>query len=465
MTSLLPLLHSTEGRSLHLPVHGRGAALPPSLKRLLRQPPGRWDLPELPDIGGPLETEGAVATSQERLATALGMDHCWFGVNGATGLLQAALLAMAQPGEAVLLPRNVHRSLIAACELGGVLPVFLPVPFHADRGHPGAMTAEGLRRSLESLPDPGRRIAGAVLVHPTYHGYAAEIRGLIALLHARELPVLVDEAHGTHLAFPSRQAGPDSAVHAGADLVVHSLHKSAPGLAQTAVLWQRNGRIDPERVKVSLQRLQTTSPSALLLASCEATIDWMLSPRWPVLLDARQREATTLVKALGCAGVPLHSGDDPLRLILATGQAGVSGLQADDWCMKRGLIAELPEPLCLTFCLGFARHRGLFRQFRTLWRDLMNEAGDAPLDPVPAPPCNQPSVPVLPPDEALRRPVTTLPVASCIDRIAAELVCPYPPGVPLLVPGERMDAQRCAWLEQHHLRWPDQVPGKVKVLA
>ena len=465
MTSLLSLLRSVGGRSLHLPVHGRGAALPPSLQRLLRQPPGRWDLPELPEIGGPLEAEGAVAASQARLAAALGVDRCWFGVNGATGLLQAALLAMAQPGEAVLLPRNAHRSLIAACELGGVMPVFLPVPFLADRGHPGAMTAAGLRRALDALPDPGRRIAAAVLVHPTYHGYAAEISGLLELLHARGLPVLVDEAHGTHLAFASRSALPASAVHAGADLVVHSLHKSAPGLAQTAVLWQRNRRIDPERVQAALQRLQTTSPSALLLASCEATLDWMLSPRWPVLLEARRRDATNLATVLARAGVPLHSGDDPLRLILATGQAGISGLEADDWCMQRGLIAELPEPLCLTFCLGFAQHRGLVRQFRQLWQRLLAEAGGEALAPIPAPPCDRVSVPVLPPDEALRRPATHLPVASCIDRIAAELICPYPPGVPLLVPGERMDAQRCAWLDQQHRRWPDQVPGKVKVLA
>ena len=220
-----------------------------------------------------------------------------------------------------------------------------------------------------------------------------------------------------------------------------------------------------ERVQASLQRLQTTSPSALLLASCEATLDWMLSPRWPVLLEARRRDATNLATVLARAGVPLHSGDDPLRLILATGQAGISGLEADDWCMQRGLIAELPEPLCLTFCLGFAQHRGLVRQFRQLWQRLLAEAGGEALAPIPAPPCDRVSVPVLPPDEALRRPVTHLPVASCIDRIAAELICPYPPGVPLLVPGERMDAQRCAWLDQQHRRWPEQVPGKEKVLA
>ena len=114
MHSLIPLLRPDRRQSLHLPVHGQGRALPPVLKRLLRQPPGSWDLPELPEIGGPLEPFGAVADAQSHLASQLGVTGCWFGVNGATGLLQAALLALAGPGEAVLMPCNSHRSLIAA---------------------------------------------------------------------------------------------------------------------------------------------------------------------------------------------------------------------------------------------------------------------------------------------------------------------------------------------------------------
>ena len=465
MPSLLELLRPDRRLALHLPVHGRGAALPPLMQRLLRQSPGSWDLPELPEIGGPLESHGAVATSQARLAEAMGVDCCWFGVNGATGLLQAGLLAMAQPGEAVLLPRNAHRSLIAACELGGVMPVFLPVPFFADRGHAGAMTAEGLRQSLDPWPDPGRPIAGAVLVHPTYHGYSAEIVELIELLHSRGLPVMVDEAHGTHLAFTAKQDSPVSALVAGADLVVHSLHKSAPGLAQTAVLWHRSQRLDHERVQRSLARLQTTSPSSLLLASCETTLDWLLSSRWTSLFEARRHQAIQLIHALREQGISLHSSDDPLRLILATGQLGVSGLDADEFCMRQGVIAELPEPLCLTFCLGFARHRGLAKRLQRIWQALAREGDGVPLAVIPDPPLQSTSIPELTPDEAQRLPHCIRPLAECADQIAAELICPYPPGVPLLVPGERISAERSQWLQSQHQRWPVQVPGMVKVLA
>ena len=103
--SLLRILRDSDQRfALHLPVHGRGEALPPPLRRLLRQRPGRWDLPELPEIGGPLELDGAVADSQARIAAQMGVDCCWFGGNGATGLLQAALLAMAAPGRLCCCP-------------------------------------------------------------------------------------------------------------------------------------------------------------------------------------------------------------------------------------------------------------------------------------------------------------------------------------------------------------------------
>ena len=466
MHSLIPLLRPDRRQPLHLPVHGRGRALPPALKRLLRQAPGSWDLPELPEIGGPLESEGAVAESQAQLASLLGVEGCWFGVNGATGLLQAALSALAGPGQAVLLPRNAHRSLIAACVMGGIRPVFLPVPFLSDRGHPGAMSEPCLEQALMALPSIPEEIVAAVLVHPTYHGYASDPTPLIAALHRRGLPVLVDEAHGTHFAFSGGEALPRSSLHAGADLVVHSLHKSAPGLGQTAVLWLQGMRVSSEAVQASLLRFQTSSPSALLLASCEATLHWMLTSAWERLLQRRLQEAHQLAARLRAAGLPLGSSDDPLRLILVTAEQGMSGLDADAWFMQRGLIAELPEPLCLTFCLGLASQRGLAQRMQQLWRRLqLSQPRSGPLEPLLVPPLETSSTPELLPALAVRAQACELSLQDSGGRIAAEMICPYPPGIPLLIPGERIESDRLEWLLSQHRRWPELVPGKVKVLA
>ena len=270
--ALLPQLTRHLGQPLFLPAHGRGAALPDGLRQLLRRRAGVWDLPELPALGGPLEADGAIADSQRSAAAAMGVARCWYGVNGATGLLQAALLAMVRPGERVLLPRNVHRSLIQACVLGDLRPVLFDLPFQSDRGQPAPADSAWIERVLQALPRDGAPIRAAVLVHPTYQGYANDPTAVIQRLQQQGCCVLVDEAHGCHFAAGVDHPLPPSSLHCGADLVVHSLQKSAAALAQTAVLWLQGERLDPVRVERSLGLLQTTSPSALLLASCEEAL-------------------------------------------------------------------------------------------------------------------------------------------------------------------------------------------------
>ena len=187
-----------------------------------------------------------------------------------------------------------------------------------------------------------------MLVHPTYQGYASDPKPLIGLLQQQGWPVLVDEAHGSHFAAGVDPALPPSALEGGADLVVHSLQKSAAGLAQTAVLWMQGDRVDPDAVERSLGWLQTTSPSALLLASCEAALEQWQQPDGRRRLQCRLVEGRKLAEDLRKDGLPLLASQDPLRLVLHTGAAGISGLEADQWLLKRGLAAELPEPVSYT---------------------------------------------------------------------------------------------------------------------
>lgn len=463
---LLPLLTRDRGRSLHLPAHGRGVALPSELRAMLRHRAGLWDLPELPEIGGPLIQQGAVAESQRKAAVDIGAERAWYGVNGATGLLQAALLAIARPGQAVLMPRNVHRSLIQACVLGELTPVLFDLPFMVDRGHVFPPNHSWLQEVLNELPINGVEIAAAILVHPTYQGYATDLKPMVAELHRRGWPVLVDEAHGAHFASRVDADLPDSAITAGADLIVHSLHKSAAGLAQTAVLWLQGSRVDPIAIERSLGWLQTTSPSALLLASCEASLNEWRKPAGLRKLRVRLDEARKLACRLRDLGLPLLENQDPLRLILHTAVVGISGLDADVWLMGRRMVAELPEPGCLTFCIGLAPQRGLARLMHRCWHGLLAAHGkDTSLPDFAKPPLPRIAVPAMPCGVAWRAQSREVPIGDAVGRIATELICPYPPGIPLLVPGERLDQRRAEWLlEQQHF-WPDQIAVTVKVLA
>ena len=437
---------------LHLPCHGRGRSLAPGLRRLLRLAPGAWDLPELPGIGGPLDSSGAVAASQARSAALLGAERCWYGVNGASGLLQASLLALAPPGSRVLLPRNLHRSLLHGCVLGQIEPLLYSLPFDPPTGLWLPPSLDHLQQVLANALVHGP-VAALVLLDPTYQGLTADLPALISLAHQRGLPVLVDQAHG---------AG--SALAAGADLTVLSLQKNGSGLAQSAALLAQGERVSIAAIERALLWLQTSSPSALLLAASAAAIDDAHSPPGQRRLERARRRGLALRDRLEALGFPLLALGDPLRLVLAMAPLGISGLAADAWLMERGVVAELPEPGALTFCLGSNPPRCLERLLPRQLLALRRALGGSPLPPFTPPPLPLLAAPEMELGLAWRAPSSPVRLAEAAGRIAAESLCPYPPGIPLLVPGERIDSERALWLEQQRQLWPGQLPASVLVV-
>ncbi|MFO7628046.1 MAG: lysine decarboxylase [Prochlorococcaceae cyanobacterium] len=462
-----PLARRPAPLPLHLPAHGRGRGLAPALRRLLRQPPGSWDLPELPAIGGPLEAGGAVAAAQRRQAERLGAERCWFGVNGASGLLQAALLALAAPGQRVLLPRQLHRSLLHGCLLGGIEPLLFDLPFDPASGLWLPPSAAHLEAVLESAQAGalagGGELAAVVLLQPSYQGLAGDLAAWVSSCHRRGLPVLVDGAHGAHHGLLPEL--PAAALACGADLVVLSLQKAAGGLAQSAVLLQQGERVDAAALERSLLWMQTSSPSALLLASAEASLDFLHSPAGRRQLGRAMALGLRLQQRCRAEGLPLLASSDPLRLLLNTAALGINGLEADAWLLERGVIAELPEPGCLTFCLGMVPPRGVLRRLPAALLALRRaRAGPAlqPFEPPPLPLVAQLEWPL---GQAWRAASEAVPLAAAVGRLAAEPLCPYPPGIPLLVPGERIDAARARWLQRQQPLWPGQIADTVRVVA
>lgn len=438
---------------LHLPAHGRGRGLTPQLAALLRRRPGSWDLPELPGFGGPLEADGAVAESQARCAALFAAERCWFGVNGASGLLQAALLALAPPGARILLPRNLHRSLLHGCVLGQLQPLLYSLPFDPVSGLWLPPDVAHLERVLQAALSDGP-VAALVLVAPTYQGLMPDLAALIGLAHRHGLPVLVDQAHGR-----------GEAVAAGAELTVLSPQKNAGGLAQSAALLAQGARPGAEAIERALLWLQTSSPSALLLASTALALEELCSEAGQRRHRRAEARARRLRQRLESLGFSLLANADPLRLGLLTAPLGFSGLEADAWLLPRGVVAELPEPGCLTFMLGQdppARLESLLP--RRLAELRLALARSSPLPPFSPPPLPLLAAPERQLGEAWRSPRLQLPLAEAVGRLAAEPLCPYPPGIPLLIPGERIDAARAGWLEQQRRLWPDQIAATLAVV-
>ena len=462
---LITLLSGDRGENLFLPAHGRGDALPRKLKKLLKLSPGVWDLPELFEIGGPLISEGAIAESQKNSAHKIGVDKCWYGVNGATGLLQSALLALARPGQAVLMPRNIHKSCIQGCLFGGFIPILFDVPFLSDRGHSYVFDREWLQKIFRKAKELQEDIAAVVLVNPTYQGYSADMKSLIEEIHSHSLPVLVDEAHGAYLISQIRPDLPKSSLSFGADLVVHSLHKSAPGLVQTAVLWMQGEMIDPFRIERSIELLQTSSPSSLLLASCETSINELIESKGQKKLISCIEKAESIYEFLINNEVPLLKNSDPLRIILHSSTLGISGIEVDKEFIKRGLIGELAEPGTLTFCLGFSSHKSLEKRFLKIWKEILNSSiSRQSYSLFTKPPFSIVSRPFKPCSSSWGSDSEKVKLKDSIGRISADMVCPYPPGIPLLVPGEILDKARVDWLIEQRSFWPEQIPDFVRVI-
>ena len=182
-------------------------------------------------------------------------------------------------------------------------------------------------------------------------------------------------------------------------------------------------------------------------------------------LRKRLQQARALREQLSAAGIPLLMNHDPLRLLLHTGAWGCSGAEADGWLLERGVIAECPELLSLTFCLGLGPTRGLGRQLRQVLQQLQQAKGAAPLPPLQPPPFPLISPFALSPKQAWSQPSEAVPLGQASGRIAAELLCPYPPGIPVVLPGEQLEAERLAWLQQQQRLWAGQIPDTVRVLV
>ena len=451
-------------KPLFFPAHNRGSALPKNLVKLLKYPPGFWDLPELPEIGSPLSQSGLIAKSQREFSKKFRTKRCFFGVNGASGLIQSAIIAMANPGEAILMPRNVHISVIKICAMQNINPIFFDLEFSSETGHYKPLTKTWFEKILKKINFDDKKIVGVILVSPSYHGYAGDLAPLIDLCHQKNLPVLVDEAHGSYFLFCENLNLPKSALTSNADLVVQSLHKSLNGLTQTAVLWYKGNLVNEHNLIKSIDSLQTTSPNSLLLSSCEESIKDWLNKKSLSKYQNRILEAKIIYKKLIQKNIPLIETQDPLKIVVNTSKIGIDGFTADKFFYRNGLIAELPEIMTLTFCLGFANQKEFINLFEKLWNKLLLNSKKLKSLEVIQSPFKLVQSPEIEIGIAWRSKTRSIPFSQSLGKISGDIVCPYPPGIPLLVPGEKIDMNRFNWIKYQSSYNKDLVNLNIRVI-
>ena len=439
---------------LHVPGHKGGAGADPELARVIGTDALTHDIPALTwgiDVG-PLPTP--FERAQLLAAEAWGARRTWFLVNGASQGNVTAAMALAHHGAEVIVQRNAHSSTIDGLILSGLRPTFVAPELDGELGVAHCLTPQTLADALAATPGA----AGAWIVSPTYFGAAADVRALAEVAHSHGVPLIVDEAWGAHLAF--HEALPEHALAAGADLVISSTHKLVGSLTQSAMLHLgRGGLLDGEIVDRCVTLTESTSPSSLFFASLDAARRLaatdgreLIGETLRALADARAeiRAIPGLdvldERFVGRAGVVAY---DPLRLAV-----DVRGLRADGYELARilrersDINLELAGQNVIVGVFGMAEPAAaLAARFVASLRDAAAEVGPAGADRAdrfaPPPPWGEL---VLTPREAFLGPQEVVTAAAAAGRVAAESLAAYPPGIPNVLPGERLTAETLSYI-------------------
>ncbi|MEH2322098.1 MAG: aminotransferase class I/II-fold pyridoxal phosphate-dependent enzyme [Nostoc sp.] len=463
-TPLLDALKANAAR-LHAPFytpgHKQGEGIYQPLADLFGKAVFRADLTELADLDNLFAPQGVIQEAQQLAAEAFGASQTWFLVNGSTCGIEAAILATCGTGDKIILPRNVHSSAIAGLILSGAIPIFLNPEYDPVLDIAHSITPNSVQSALQQHPD-----AKAVLtVYPTYYGVCGNLRAIASITHQYNIPLLVDEAHGAHFAFHPEL--PTPALAAGADLTVQSIHKVLGAMTQASMLHIQGNRIDCDRISKALQLVQSTSPSYLLLASLDAARQQMalhgkmLMSRTLQLAEEAKTKISQIpgLSVLQIPSFPNQGGSrgflalDQTRLTITVSDLGLTGFAADQILDEKfAVTAEFASLRHLTFIIslgntpsdiqqllqGFTTLAKEYRRTnltfkRQIWENLISKMSHTLH---------------FSPREAFFAVSETLPLAETSDRICAEIVCPYPPGIPVLMPGEVITKPLLDYLQQ-----------------
>jgi arginine decarboxylase len=447
-----------EPARLHVPGHKGGPGADPGLLEAIGERALRLDIPALThgvDVG----VEPTPFEQAQRLAAAAwGAKRAWFMVNGASQGNLATGLALAHRGGEVVVQRNAHSSTIDALVLSGLRPTFAAPETDPELGIAHCLTAETLERALAATPGA----VGAWVISPTYFGACANIRALAVVAHARGVPLIVDEAWGAHLAF--HEDLPEHALSAGADLVISSTHKIVGSLTQSAMLHLGHdaaGLIGEDEVDRAVTLTESTSPSSLLCGSLDAARRHAVVNGHGLLADTMRalEQARASIRAIegldvlderliGRGGVFAY---DPLRLAVDVRGIAANGYEMAPLLREIGDInLELYGQNVLVAVFGMGE-RGLpeatrlVEALRTAVERVGLDPGGASASFAAPPPWGELA---MTPREAYLGAQEVVPAGEAAGRIAAESLATYPPGIPNVLPGERLSAETLAYVQR-----------------
>ncbi len=471
----------------HMPGHKRRSfgMLPEELYKI--------DITEIDGFDNLHQPEDILRSLQQEAAALYGAEESFYLVNGSTGGILSAVSSALPVGGHILMARNCHKSAYHAAYLRGLSVTYLYPPFLEEYDIYDAIEPWQIRQALEWEPD----IGAVLIVSPTYEGRISDIRAIAEIVHEKGIPLIVDEAHGAHLGLGGGL--PPNSCQLGADLVIHSIHKTLPALTQTALLHVNGGRIDRERLRRFLRIYQSSSPSYLLMAGIDNALEHVKEDR-SVFVRFRERYESLVRNLTDCCRylrfLPMEDGkQDVGKLLVSVKQSGLTGRQLYDILLQKYHLQ--PEMAAVSFVLamftvndseegyrrmaralleidaslGGERAENIFCEFRAQGHGKRCSGQDAEnfeegrkrqdVESFERRLCVEVSDSnperrekgehrekrqddgIIPLAEAWDRKTEMTSLEESVGRLIGEFINLYPPGVPLLVPGERMTERLC----------------------
>ncbi len=400
--------------SFHTPGHKCSSFLPLELLRL--------DYTELPDTDALYEAAGAIRKTEEALSHLFHSGRSLISAGGCTLAIQTMLKIASDRGKTILFARNAHRSAVSAAALLGIDPVWL-LPT-GDNGFTGTIRPEEVEEAFRNYPDA----SALYITSPSYYGEISDIPVLSDICHQHGALLIVDNAHGSHLAFMKENLHP---LHLGADMTACSLHKTLPVLTGGAAL-QIRSQAHAEGAKEAMALFGSTSPSYPIMCSIDLCVDYLLHQDGISAYQACEKRVESIRQTAVQCGLQLPSGlCDPLRITLNTASVGLTGKQQIAYFESCGIDCEFCDgENAVMICTPFNTEEDFLR-LETAVRQMPRKEALLPRKRSFFLPQQRLSL-----RQAVLSPSVCLPVEQAEGHIAADTACPCPPGVPLIMPGE-----------------------------
>jgi len=387
---------------------------------------------------------GVLSQAESRAARLWGADVCRFSTGGATHANQAVALALGGDGDRVVVSRTLHRSMLLGLVLAGLAPVWVSPEVDAGTGLPLGVAPATVESALRA--NPGAR---AVLVgDPSYVGTVGDVAGVAEVAHRYDVPLAVDAAWAAHFGF--HPALPPHPLQLGADVMVTSAHKTLPAWSQAALVLARTERIDPARLDAGVEATATTSPAGAILASTDAARALLERDGARLLGEAVAAVAAARDRLRDVDGLLVLDGPDvdPLKLTLVLPGTGADGNDVERDLLAAGLPVESADRDVIVGVASLADNRRTLDGFADALTGSIERHRGSPRNVVGSVAYRVDPVTVLPPRQAFFADSRAVPVDRALGRISAELIAPYPPGIPVLAPGEEITAQVLAALDE-----------------